>query len=90
MLGLLLSLTLSTEGHLEPTPDYCGKGPVTIKVQQITSCPNACSCDQPVKLGDTDIYMEGLCTCTLMACYDTVKQNWTDYPECGGKQIYGN
>ena len=63
----------------------CGKGPVAISLEVMTNDCNTCTTSYD-RLGD-NTYQEGITICTLLGCYKTITQNWTDWPECGGHEI---
>ena len=91
MLALLLTIataTISADAIVEAVnPDYCGKGPVEIVVSRLIPCASQV-CHPSVSGSREWGYTVGGCDAmTTQACYETVVQTWTDYPECGGGQM---
>lgn len=74
---------------LDELPHECGKGPVTLKMA-VGGC---CAAPQPTPrveriVGDLYALVPEVTTinAVCMPC-DPLEQRWTDWPECGGKEL---
>ena len=70
-------------GMAEASEHECGHGPVNVKIQIPTPCENATTCSLHLSFNDT--YVER-CVTYSVACYETIEEEWTDWPECDGAE----
>jgi hypothetical protein len=62
----------------------CGHGPHILKVQHPAACENSTRCLLS-EISD-GVYAES-CVTNTIACFDTVDETWSDWPECDGKRL---
>lgn len=63
----------------------CGHGPVKIKIKVPGGDCNTCTTEtKPLPDGT---YEQGLTICTALICTQEVEQEWSDWPECNGKEF---
>ena len=63
----------------------CGHGPVKIKIKVPGGDCNTCTTETKALPDGT--YEQGITTCTALICTRDVEQEWSDWPECSGKEI---
>lgn len=85
-LVIVMIIVWVASAHCEDLPDYCGKGPVTIKFNVTVPCENATRCTVHGYRDSIAGYWR-TCYTDAVACFDFTEERWTDYPECGGKKI---
>ena len=85
----LMGLVLLLAGVANARPNYCGDGPVKVYIYEDAYCENVvpiCKIQ-----GNKNKGYNYICNADK-ECVTKEVQNWTDYPECDGKQIvsHGN
>lgn len=63
----------------------CKKGPVKITISVPGGDCNTCTASTTPNADGS--YTQGPTICTVLDCTHKEQQEWTDYPECDGKQI---
>ena len=67
-----------------PAPQ-CGAGPVTVKMIASAPCPDRCR-QEIVPTGQVGLYQR-VAFCHDLPCVQQEDQQWSDWPECGGKPV---
>jgi len=82
-LTLLLAFLAAGLASADEPELVCGEGPHTLAVTIMVPCPQP----EPVPYRDEyGNYQYGPTVILSIACWDTVYETWTDWPECGGSR----
>ncbi len=84
LFALLAALGCLTPAYADDqVPHECGRGPVSITISGVGSCP--CEPPPPTLNPDGSYSAAGFFACPANACPFEYREWWSDWPECGGR-----